>query len=129
MLLDRIDLFVEVPALSLQDLKRSPEEGSAEVASRVLAPRSVQLARFGETCTAPINAALDSEGLRDHAVLNPDARRLLDIGIDRLKLSPRAIDSTLRVARTIADLDGSDLLRAAHVAEAIQYRGRDRHCR
>ncbi len=105
-LLDRIDMHVEVPALSLQDLSRPPEEGSAEVASRVLVARSIQQRRFGGDSAAPVNAALGSDGLRRHAVLEPDARRLLDTAFERLKLSAHAVDSALRVARTVADLDG-----------------------
>ncbi len=125
-LLDRIDLCVEVPALSLEELKRSPAEGSAEVAARVLAARTLQQARFGEHCPAPVNAAMGSDALRQHALPEPMAQSLLDVAVERLGLSARAVASVLRVARTVADLDRSDSIRAADVAEAIQYRSLDR---
>ncbi len=120
--LDRFDLHVEVPSLSLQDMSARPTEPSADIAGRVLAARSIQQARFGEECEPPVNAAMDPEILRRHAALEAGARRLLDIALERLQLSARAIDRVLRVARTVADLDQSETLRASHVAEAIQYR-------
>ncbi len=125
-ILDRIDMHIEIPALSLQELKGPVGESSAEVASRVLAARALQQARFGDDCAMPAGAVLSSADLRRHAVPEPDARRLLDVAIERLKLSARAVDGVLRLARTIADLDGGGAIRAAHVAEAIQYRSLDR---
>ncbi len=125
MLLDRIDMCIEVPALSLQDFN-GPTAGSSEIAARVLAARSIQRERFANDCEAPVNAGLGSDGLRRHAVLERDARRLLDVATEQLKLSARAVDSALRIARTVADLDGSAAIRPAHVAEATQYRSLDR---
>ncbi|MEM1182541.1 MAG: YifB family Mg chelatase-like AAA ATPase [Acidobacteriota bacterium] len=125
-LLDRIDLHVEVPALSLQELKGPPSESTDEVAARVLAARTIQGRRFGADCSTPTNAAMDPEQLRRHCVLHPDARTLLDGAFERLKLSARALTRILKVSRTIADLAASEEIQAGHVAEAIQYRSLDR---
>ncbi len=125
-LLDRIDMHVEVPALSLQELKGPPGEASAAVAERVLAARGVQQERFGESCSTPTNAAMNTEALHRHCLLERAARTLLDTAFERLKLSARAVTRILKLARTVADLDASDRIRAAHVSEAIQYRSLDR---
>ena len=121
-LLDRIDIHIEVPALSLQDLGRPPIEGSVEVAARVLAARSLQRKRFGHGSAVPVNAAMGSDELRRHVLTGSDAQRLLDLAVDRLKLSARAVEHILRVARTVADLDGREAIGAAAMAEAIHYR-------
>ncbi|MCP3957433.1 MAG: YifB family Mg chelatase-like AAA ATPase [bacterium] len=118
-LLERIDIHVEVPPLSLLDLKGPPGETSAEVAQRVLRAREAQQERFGGTCSTPTNAAMSEEGVLRHAVPDTHALRLLDTAFERLKLSARGVARILRVARTIADLDGIDEIRSAHVAEAI----------
>jgi magnesium chelatase family protein len=125
-LLDRIDMHVEVPAVTLRELRSKPSEKSADVALRVLEARKRQLARFGEACSAPVNAAMGSEDLRRHCRLEEDARKLLDRAFERLKLSARAVTRILKVARTIADLDGSERIRASQIGEAIQYRSLDR---
>jgi len=125
-LLDRIDLHIEVPAVTLSELRGAPGEASSAVAERVLAARRHQQARFGATCPSPVNAAMDSPALRRHCGLEPDARRLLDTAYERLHLSARALTRILKVARTIADLEDQQRLGAAHVAEAIQYRSLDR---
>ena len=125
-LLDRIDLHVEVPALSLRELKGPPSEPSAAVAERVGAARRRQLERFSASNPSPINAAMSPEDLRRHCVLDADARRLLDAAFERLSLSARAVTRILKVARTIADLAEQERIRASHVAEAIQYRSLDR---
>ena len=71
-----------------------------------------ELERFGETCSTPINAVMGSEDLRRHCRLEDDARKLLDRAFERLKLSARAVTRILKVARTIADLEGSERIRA-----------------
>lgn len=125
-LLDRIDLHVEVPAVSLRELDGPPTESSAAVAARVLAARTVQRQRFGEGSATPVNAAMDPPTLRRVCLLDDDARRLLDTAFERLRLSARAVTRILKVARTVADLDRADHIRSGHLAEAIQYRSLDR---
>jgi magnesium chelatase family protein len=95
------------------------------VASRVAAARARQADRFAAPGAAT-NAAMSPAMLRRHAPLCADGRRLLDLALRRLGLSARAHDGILRVARTIADLEGVDVIRAEHVAEAVQYRAFDR---
>ena len=125
-LLDRIDLHVEVPAVSLQELRGPSGEPSQRVAERVEKARKRQMVRFGPSCSTPINAAMGPEDLRRHRQLTDEARRLLDAAYERLRLSARALTRILKVARTIADLEGVEPLAAGHVAEAIQYRSLDR---
>ncbi|HEX2643462.1 MAG TPA: YifB family Mg chelatase-like AAA ATPase [Thermoanaerobaculia bacterium] len=125
-LLDRIDLHVEVPAVTLKELRATAGERTETVAARVAAARAVQLARFGAGISTPINAAMGPEELRRHCPLDPAGRTLLDAAFEKLGLSARALDRILKVARTIADLAGSDSIRTSHLAEAIQYRSLDR---
>jgi magnesium chelatase family protein len=117
-LLDRIDMHVEVPSVSREDLLAQPRgEPSAAVRARVAAARAVALARQG----AP-NAALAGTALEAHCALDDACRALLGTAIERLDLSARALPRLLRLARTIADLAGAASLAPAHVAEAIGYR-------
>ncbi len=128
-LLDRIDLHVELPALAHGDLAGDavPEPSSA-VRARVIAAREHQRARARET-RARVNAELSPRQLRRICPLLPEAERLLAAAMSRLGLSARGHDRVLRVARTIADLEDEERIAAAHVAEAIQYRGLDRQWR
>ncbi|SHI97283.1 YifB family Mg chelatase-like AAA ATPase [Wenxinia saemankumensis] len=122
-LLDRIDLRIEVPPVAYTDLDLPPAgEGSAEVAARVVAARARQAARFGEGGVLRTNA--DAEGTTLESIAAPDAegRDLLSRAADRFGLTARGYHRILRVARTIADLAGSDEVRRPHVAEAISYR-------
>ena len=117
-LLDRIDLQVEVPAVSPDALGAAPDgEPSAAIALRVAAARERAMARQG--CT---NAALSGEALDLHCVLETPAARFMQTAAARLGWSARGFHRVLRVARTIADLSGGAAITVAHLAEAIQYR-------
>jgi magnesium chelatase family protein len=120
-LLDRIDLHVEVPALPYHDLSGPPGEPSAAVAVRVAAARARQLERCAITGAAT-NADLDGARARELAGRDPEIRALLARAVDQLGLSGRGHDRLLRVARTLADLEGSLDVRPRHVAEGLQFR-------
>jgi magnesium chelatase family protein len=120
-LLDRIDLHVEVPALPAADLEGPPGEPSSRVAARVARARGLQAARRPEA-HAPTNARLDPASLRAVARLDEGGRRLLRSAMERLRLSGRSHDRLLRVARTLADLDGAPDVQARHVGEALHFR-------
>jgi magnesium chelatase family protein len=117
--LDLVHLHVEVPAIGLSELRSRAGETTREVAERVRAARERQLARSGEPTW---NAFLRPWALPKWCRPDPAGQRLLDIAFERLGLSVRAVGTILRVARTIADLAGSEDIRAPHVAEAVQYR-------
>jgi magnesium chelatase family protein len=125
-LLDRIDLHVDVPALPCAALPGTPSgEGSAEVRQRVMHAREVQRLRDGRRGPR-CNARLRGGALRSHCALDEAGRGLLARAVEKLGLTARAHDRILRVARTIADLEGAAAILPVHVAEAVQYRALDR---
>jgi len=114
-LLDRIDIQLDVPPVTAADLALPPPiEGTAEAAARVAHAREAQAARG-----AGLNAVLDLESLERHAAPDAPGATLLAKAAETLSLSARAYHRTLKVARTVADLDGSDAVRRIHVAEAL----------
>lgn len=124
-LLDRIDIIVEAPALEYEELKsRTPSESSTEIKKRVNAARGAQQKRFAGT-EIHKNADMDTKALNRFCALDADCEALMHRAFDSMGLTARSYDRILRVARTIADLDGSECIGAAHIAEAIQYRSFD----
>jgi magnesium chelatase family protein len=125
-LLDRIDLHIEVPALSAADLVLpAPSEGSAEVRARVARARDRQRQRFAALGANGMRTNADCSGRTLEEIATPDAEgvSLLRQAAEALHLSARGFHRTLRVARTLADLDGADGVGRIHVAEALGYRG------
>lgn len=124
-LLDRIDLHIDVGAVSLSDLGQSGGETSKEVGARVAACRKIQQSRYESLGHADVlcNAQANSDLLEQVAVMEDAARAMFHQAAERLKLSARAYHRLLRVARTIADLDnGAAVITKTHVAEALSYR-------
>ena len=121
-LLDRIDLFAQVPPLEFSNLAdRSPGESSASVRARVVQARERQEARFGPDGPA-CNAEMGQEEIRQFCALDGAGQAVMQGAYTHMGLTARSYDRILRVARTIADLDGAETIAAAHLAEAIQYR-------
>ena len=121
-LLDRIDIIVEVPAVPFEDLRsRAEAEPSAAVKARVNAARKLQHRRFGES-GGMCNARMGPNELRYHCKLDAESAQLMKDAFEAFNLTARSYDRILKVARTIADLDGSIAITADHIAEAIQYR-------
>jgi magnesium chelatase family protein len=132
-LIDRIDIHIEVPAVQYKELRGAAAiENSATIRARVIAARARQLLRF---TAAPVvgvrekifsNAQMGTRQIRAHCELSPDAEKILERAMVQQGLTARAHDRILKVARTIADLEGAEHLTVPHIAEAIQYRTLDR---
>lgn len=126
-LLDRIDLQIEITPLSFEDLTRTaPGESSAVIRERVIRARHIQEQRYADCKGVHCNAQMNSRLLREYAELDEKSTEMLRNAMTRLQLSARAYDRILRVARTIADLDGQEHIALPHLAEAIGYRNLDR---
>ena len=126
-LMDRFDLHCELQAVPFADLsKMAPGEPSEKIRERVIAARKIQEERFKDFKGVHCNAQMSERML--HQFAEPDAASLdmLRMAMERLKLSARAYSRILKVARTIADLAGSEKIEAMHIAEAIGYRNLDR---
>ncbi|UCD38368.1 MAG: YifB family Mg chelatase-like AAA ATPase, partial [Fidelibacterota bacterium] len=126
-LMDRIDIHVEVPAVKIEELAaKSSGEKSEAIRERVEAARERQHRRFDSEPDIYANAHMGSKALRRYCPLSAEGEDLLTSAINRLGLSARAYDRIIKVARTIADIAGSDTIQTSHLAEAIQYRSLDR---
>ncbi len=122
--LDRVDIFVEVPHIDYEKLADDRlGEKSADVQTRVVAARAVQRERLAGT-RLNCNAEISASEVRQFCQVESAAQSLLKAAMKQLYLSARAFHRVLKLARTIADLDGADIIRTHHVAEAIQYRPR-----
>ena len=120
-LLDRIDIVVEVPAVQFEDLRsRAEAEPSAAVKARVNGARAIQNRRFGNG--GMCNARMGPEEMRRYCELSEECAELMKNAFETMGLTARSYDRILKVARTIADLEGSEVIEAHHIAEAIQYR-------
>lgn len=126
-LLDRIDLHVEVTPVSFDELAHDiPAEGSKDIRERVVRARLLQEARFAEHAGTHCNAQMGSKELRKYCVIDESGNAILKRAMDSLGLSARAYDRIIKVARTIADLEESEHIQTAHLAEAIHFRTLDR---
>ena len=124
---DRIDIHCEiqaVPFAALSEMK--PGEPSERIRERVLKARQIQEARFKDFKGIHCNAQMTERMIHQYAEPDESSLALLRMGMERLKLSARAYNRILKVARTIADLEGSENVQSQHIAEAIGYRNLDR---
>ncbi len=126
-LLDRIDIHVEVTPVNFDELTDKREgEKSTNIRERVMKARAVQEKRFEQDKEIHANAQMSSKRLKQICVLDKASEVLLKKAMEKLDLSARAYDRILKVARTVADLGGSENIKPEHIAEAIQYRSLDR---
>ncbi len=125
-LLDRFDIHIEVPPVEFEELRdKADGETSAEIKKRVDRAREIQRERFKGTKTTG-NAKIDAEQFEKYCVIDREAEQTLKTAFDSLGFTARAYNRVLKVARTIADLDGSEIIKSDHVLEAVQYRSLDR---
>lgn len=126
-LLDRIDLHVEVTPVSFDDLSsKAKGESSASIRKRILLAREMQTERYKDVNGVHNNAMMPSNMIREVCQIDAASNKLLKTAMESLRLSARAYDRILKVARTIADLAGADAITHFHISEAIQYRNLDR---
>jgi magnesium chelatase family protein len=126
-LLDRIDLQIEVVPVSYEELSNhNITENSMTIRERVQNARTIQLKRFNQGPGINTNAQMQSYELKKWAELDDASSKLLKIAMEKFHLSARAYDRIIKVARTIADLDGSKDIQNQHISESIQYRMLDR---
>jgi len=126
-LLDRIDIHIEVTPVPFEKLSEERKgESSVEIRKRVTKARQLQTDRFSELENVHYNAQMSVKHISKFCRLEEGSKQLLKTAMERLNLSARAYDRILKVSRTIADLEGSEDIRGAHISEAIQYRSLDR---
>lgn len=126
-LLDRIDMHIEIVPVPFDKLSEmAPAEPSAVIRERVIAARRIQAARFSNDEGVYCNAQMSSKMLRKYCAVDDAGQQLLKAAMARMNLSARAYDRILKVARTIADLAGSEQVQTEHLAEAINYRNLDK---
>jgi len=126
-LLDRIDLHIDVPSVDYREIaSERAEEASTAIRDRIGQARERQQARFRKDNKTTCNARMSSRAIRQHCKLDNDSQDLIRNAMTSLSLSARAYDRILKVARTIADLAGTEVIGPEHVSEAIQYRTFDR---
>jgi magnesium chelatase family protein len=126
-LLDRIDIHVEVPLVDFKELSSTElGEKSSTIRERVAAAREVQTQRFRKNKGVSTNAAMSAKLVREHCALDATSTSYLEHAMESMNFSARAHDRILKVARTIADLEGTENIQSQHILEAIQYRSLDR---
>lgn len=127
-MLDRIDIQIELPSLSYEELSATDrvEERSEVIRERVTRAREFAVNRMGKGSGIFCNAQMDAADIRRYCITDDGAKTMIKAAYDRLGMSARGYDRVMRVARTIADLDRSEVISAKHVAEAIQYRSLDK---
>jgi len=127
-LLDRIDIHIEVPSVRYQDLSGARRgESSAVIRGRVATARSIQQERFRGHRRVTCNAGMGAKEVQAHAPVAASAQELLKMAMTEMNFSARAHDRVIKVARTIADMAGAEVIGPEHVTEAIQYRSLDRN--
>ena len=125
-MLDRMDIHIEVPPVDFEKLSSKVQgECSADIRARVNKARKIQQERLKGTGIS-CNAKMDSAMTKKYCNPTPKAMQMLEQVFERLDFSARAYDKVLKVARTIADLDGSETIEASHIAQAVQFRSLDR---
>ncbi len=126
-LMDRIDIQCEIEAVPYDQLRdTTPSESSAVMRERVMRARAIQQQRFAGSPLIHCNAQMSAKMVRQYCTLDPESDKLLEFTITKLGLSARAYDRILKVARTIADLEGAENIQKKHLLESISYRSLDR---
>ena len=125
-LLDRIDIQIEVPPVEIEEIvSEEPSETSEEIRKRVEKVRAIQYERY-KNKKIYTNAQLTSKFIKEFCPMTEEAKKLLRISVEKLCLSARAYDRIIKVARTIADMEGKEIIDSVHISEAIQYRSIDK---